>query len=235
MKLNKRIALGAIGGITPYLVTLLSIDFKTAVVSYETLDWIGLFVRCVILIFLGAFVAYLHKTENEPFKVFQLGLAAPALLATFINGGVGNNETIPMSALASQYSVSVFPQAFAGELPKADNKKQQYQNEQMLKDAKVSNWSRFFRGLAGTKLQRSRQNSYFVIVGAHENYKQAKAQAVRLAKKNYKAKVYNPPGFSKPYAVAIASNISKEEALRLRDKAIADGLPKNSHIWSYGK
>ncbi|WDE03404.1 hypothetical protein SG34_018635 [Thalassomonas viridans] len=235
MTLNKRIALGAIGGITPYLVTLLSIDFKTAVASYEVLDWIGLLVRCIVLIFLGAFVAYLHKTENEPFKVFQLGLAAPALLATFINGGVGNNETLPISAMNGQHSFAIFSKAYAGEPPKDNNGKKQYQNERMLKNAEVSGWSRFLRGLAGTKLQTSQQNSYFVIVGSHDTYKQAKAQTIRLAKKNYKAKVYNPHGFSKHYAVAIASHISKKAAIKLRDKAIADGLPANSYIWSYGK
>ncbi|WP_281558835.1 hypothetical protein [Thalassomonas sp. RHCl1] len=235
MKLNQRIALGAIGGITPYLVTLLSIDFKTAVVNYEILDWVGLIVRCIILIFLGAFVAYLHKTENEPFKVFQLGLAAPALLATFINGGIGSNESLPVSPLANQYSISIFPQAFAANPSAESTKKKQYQNEQMLKEPKISGWSRFLRGVAGTKLQTSQQNSYFVIVGSHNSYKQAKAQAKSLEKKNYKAKVYNPQGFAKPYAVAIASNISKKEALQLRNKAIADGLTAESYIWSYGK
>ncbi|WDE13768.1 hypothetical protein [Thalassomonas haliotis] len=234
MKLNKRIALGAIGGITPYLVTLLSVDFKTAVVSYEALDWLGLVVRCIVLIFLGALVAYLHKTENEPFKVFQLGLAAPALLATFINGSVANSENLPVSALANQYSISLFPRAVAGNLPNPPPRVQ-YQNEGMLKDAKVSGWSRFLRGFVGKKLQTSQQNSYFVIVGSHNTFKQAKAQAKSLAKKNYQGKVYNPRGFIKPYAVAIASNVSKKEALQLKNKAIADGLAAESYLWSYSR
>lgn len=225
MDFKQRVILGAIGGITPYLVTLLSIDFKSAVLSYEVLDWVGLIVRCFILTFLGSLVAYLHKAENEPFKLFQLGLAAPALLATFINGGAGNNEALPSPVKAGNYTISVFREAVAEDGT--------YVNSGMLREPKVSGASRFFRGLFGTKLKTTEGETYFVIVGSHKQYEQAKKQADNLENKNYKAEVFNPYGLSKYYGVVIASNVSREEAIHLRDKAIADGLPSDSYIWTY--
>ena len=145
MDAKQRIFIGAIGGITPYLITLLSINFKTTVGSFELLDWVGLAVRCLVLIFLGSLVAYLHKKETEQFKIFQLGVAAPALLATFINGNLGNNQSLPTPTEAQAgLSMSVFPKAYA-----ADDK--QYVNTGMLREPKVSNASRFLRGVFGTK------------------------------------------------------------------------------------
>lgn len=228
MNAKQRIIFGAIGGITPYLVTLLSIDFKAICISYETLDWVGLIVRCFVLIFLGSLVAYLHKTETEPFKVFQLGLAAPALLATFINGSAGNYEGPPFLVDANSSSiasVSIVPKAFAEDI--------KFVNSNMLREAKVSETSRFFRGFLGTKLQTSEKETYFVIVGSHERYEQAEQQVEKLRHKNYRAKIYKPYMFSKHYAVVIASNVTQKEAKKLKKRAISDGLPKDSYIWTY--
>jgi hypothetical protein len=226
MDFKKRITLGAIGGITPYLVTLLSIDFKSAIGGYETLDWVGLTVRCIVLIFLGSLVAYLHQTEKEPFKLFQLGLAAPALLAVFINGNIGNNQVLPTPVGNVNLSMSIGARvAYA-----ADDI---YLNDGMLKEPKVSGFSRFLRGALGTKLKTSEGDAYFVIVGSHKNREDAEKQVEKLSKIDYKASVYNPYGFSKYYAVVIASNVTKDEAIRIKEKAIEDGLPPDSYVWTY--
>lgn len=227
MDTKKRILLGAIGGLTPYLVTLLSIDFKAVVVSFELLDWVGLAIRCLVLIFLGALVAYLHKSETEQFKVFQLGLAAPALLATFINSNSGANEAIP--TLVTEPRPVVF--GVIGRAYAADEK--QYINRGMLRETKVEASSRFLRGLLGTKLKTSNSETYFVIVGSHLKRKTALRQVQNLEKEGYEAKVYNPYFHSKYFAVVIASNVTKEEAEGVYEQALADGLPSDSYIWTY--
>lgn len=227
MTAKQRIFIGAIGGITPYLITLLSIDFKATVNSYELLDWIGLVVRCLVLMFLGSLVAYLHRTETEHFKVFQLGLAAPALLATFINGNGGNNEVLPtVSETAWYQSVSIIPKAYADE-------SNYFVNAQMFKTAEISPISRFFRGLFGTKLKSNSQNIYFVIVGSHKKMHNAEKQVELLKREHYQAKIYNPYGASRYYSVVIAANVSLEEAEKTLEQAIQNGLPKDSYIWTY--
>ncbi len=230
MDTKQRILLGAAGGITPYLITLLSIDFKSVIGGYELLDWVGLVVRCVILMFLGSLVAYLHKKETEQFKVFQLGIAAPALLATFINGNAGNNQALPTpSDNTTSLSISIFSQAYAAGT--SDDKT--YINAGMLREPKVSAFSRFSRGVFGTKLKTLEKEMYFVIVGSHNEKEKAEAQARSLANKNYHAKVYNPYGSSDYYAVVIASNVTKDEASKVKDEAIKNGLPKDTYIWKY--
>lgn len=218
MDARQRIFLGSIGGITPYLVTLLSIDFKSAVGSYETLDWIGLAVRCLVLMFLGSLVAFLHKSEKEQFKVFQLGLAAPALLATFINGNLGNHQTLPSPIEDDRTAyISLFSRANAAE----------YINTSMLREPNVSASSRFLRGVFGTKLSTSGDETYFVIVGFHNSKEKALEQVDLLATKRYKAVVYNPDTNSNFYAVVIASYVTREEANTVKEQAIQNGLSPN--------
>ena len=108
-----------------------------------------------------------------------------------------------------------------------------YKNDGMLREPRVSAVSRLLRGVFGTKLQTSEKEIYFVIVGSHKNRDDAARQAEALLKKNYKAVVYSPYGASDYYAVVIASNVSREEAVSLRDRAVSDGLPKDSYVWSY--
>jgi cell division protein FtsN len=103
----------------------------------------------------------------------------------------------------------------------------------MLQEPKISGFSRFFRGALGTKLKTSENEAYFVIVGSHKNREDAEKQVEKLSKINYKASVYNPYGFSKYYAVVIASNVTKDEAIRIKEKAIEDGLPPDSYVWTY--
>lgn len=225
MKTKQRIFLGALGGITPYIVTLLSINFENVVVSYNKFDWLGLAIRCLVLVFLGSLVAYLHKKEVEPFKIFQLGLAAPALLATIINGNPGNNQKIPTLKENLALEISIINNAYAAELSNPVNKG-------MLKEPEISPISRFLRGAFGTKIKTT-ENKWFVIVGSHKNYEDAKTQAENLKSKNYTANVYRPYGFSQYYAVVIASNVSKEEAESVKALAIKNGLPSDTYLWSY--
>jgi len=227
MDARQRVLLGAVGGITPYLITLLSLDFKSVVGGYEILDWIGLAVRCLVLIFLGSLVAWLHKTESEPFKVFQLGLAAPALLAAFINGNAGTSQPMPtLSQPVASYSFSLISSAHADD---DDN----YVNAGLLREPRVSGFARFLRGALGARVETADKAAWFVIVGSHKHRKNAEKQAERLEQQHYEAHVYKPYGGSAHYAVVIASHVTQQEARTIRDRAIRDGLPKDSYVWRY--
>lgn len=225
MTVSKRIILGAIGGITPYIATLLTIDLASVVHSYQLFDWIGLCLRCAVLIFLGSLMAYLHKSETEPFKIFQLGLAAPALIATLINGNQINHQTIPSPVKEITWNFSLVPTAHAQE--------NEFVNEDLLRDPQVSSSSRFFRGLVGSKLQGPEESKWYVIVGSHRTVEEARMQVKELAGKRYKAKIYSPFGTSKYYSVAIAANVTLDLAKKIKAEAIDNGLPDDSFLWSY--
>lgn len=99
---SKRFLLGGLGGLLPVLVAVVTIDlqviFAIAVESITVLAWV---IKYTGLFILGGIVAALHSDENVPAKLVELGIAAPALVATW---GVANGvdqltrpQTQPMS------------------------------------------------------------------------------------------------------------------------------------------
>lgn len=231
MEAKHRILLGAIGGITPYVVTLLAINYKTVIPNFETADWVGFLVRCAVLVFLGSLVAYLHTKETEPFKVFQLGLSAPALIAAALNANPGLNQKIPtpIPVNEAQGALSEIPRVFFSEAF-AQGENTTFINKGMLKNREVSNSSRFLRGLLGTKISENKNKTWYVVVGSHGTLEAAKDQAEQLRAKGYETRIYKEPGNPTSYAVVIASNVTREEAEVVKKKAITNGLPEDAYV-----
>lgn len=232
---KSRMIIGGIGGIAPLIISLLVVDLKSLLNDLAMMDAVGLTVRCLVLIFIGAMVGYLHNSEHEPFKVFQLGIAAPALLTTAINGYsvVGPAATLKeykTSAYqvepANRFSLAFISSAHADE-PKLRGK---YLNRHAFKEPKISNMERFMRGLIGKRIS-SKGDDWFVITGSHKSYAKAREQILSINQKKFAGKVYQPNFGSEYYAVAIGANLSLDEAQRLKDKAIRKGLPKDTYLW----
>ena len=73
---------GAIGGILPILVSILTIDFAPIIDHPESLtlgNYVGYGIRVVGLIAAGGIVAILNPEVRSPIALVQLGVAAPAL------------------------------------------------------------------------------------------------------------------------------------------------------------
>lgn len=217
-----RILIGAIGGISPIIISLLVVDIVQLFNETGLMDGIGLGIRFFVLIFIGGMVGYLHNQEEEPFKLFQLGIAAPALLTTAINGNsIANQTLLKEHSAESQYHF------FIKSAHAADTA---YKNIADFKEPKVSNTQLFLRGLVGTKLF-SNDDDWFVIIGSHKNIKQAKDQVKKVKNKKYKAKIYEPSTGSKYFSVAIGANLDLKEAEQLQKEAIKNGLPKDTYLW----
>jgi len=231
-----RLIIGGIGGIAPIIISLLVVDLVSLINDLQTMDAIGLAVRCAVLIFIGALVGYLHQDESEPFKVFQLGIAAPALLTTAINGYgvVGPNAALKEMKAENthqhnNWSLQLISSAHATETRK---NKYNYINSNSFQEPKVSNFERFLRGLIGKRIT-TKGDDWFVIVGSHTNAEKAKRQAAKLDNKKFLAKVFQPVNGSKHYAVVIGSNLNMSEAKLLRKKALQKGLPKDTFLWRH--
>lgn len=82
----KRILIGAIGGLTPVLLMIISIDIAFIIDNAHLTNahLIGFAIKYVCLAVIGATVAYLHEHISKPLTIFQIGLAAPALLTSII-------------------------------------------------------------------------------------------------------------------------------------------------------
>ena len=81
--------LGALGGLLPILVSLLTVDLAPIIDKYSALttgNCVGYAVRVGVLLLLGGIMALLNSEVKQPFALVQLGIAAPALVTSFING-----------------------------------------------------------------------------------------------------------------------------------------------------
>src|SRR6516165_990183 len=107
---RNKFLVGGVGGIAPVLINLFVIDLEAILVQVTLLVIISYLIRVVALFFVGGFVAYLNQ-ERNPYKIFQLGIAAPALITAIINGNNVTtskpNVTVPRPP--SAYHIMFFP------------------------------------------------------------------------------------------------------------------------------
>jgi len=103
MTAQRRFLLGGGGALMPVLVSLLAIDLGALLSSESNLttgNIIGLAIRYVVLFIIGGVVAYLHEDETKSFKLFELGIVAPALITSLITAqgvAAGQNSLIVSS------------------------------------------------------------------------------------------------------------------------------------------
>ncbi len=102
--------LGALGGLLPLMVTLLAIDIAPIIDNpriFSVGNWCGYGIKVLVLVLLGGIVALLNSEVKQPFALVQLGIAAPALVTSFINGASGkppNNQTASYSIVSMAHA-----------------------------------------------------------------------------------------------------------------------------------
>ena len=127
---RERLFAGILGALMPICAIVLTLDLST-IFSEEsglsTANLIGFTIQFVIFLFVGGTVAYMHSDETKAYKLFQIGMATPALLASFttsnslntaISGGSteeATNETSTPSAtpVEGTFNFNLISSAFA--------------------------------------------------------------------------------------------------------------------------
>ncbi|WP_407192516.1 hypothetical protein [Bradyrhizobium sp. STM 3566] len=110
--------LGALGGLLPILVSLLTLDLAPIIDHHETLtlgNYIGYGIRVCVLLTLGGTVAVLNNEVRQPFSLVQLGIAAPALVTSFINAAPAAarpQQQAFFSIISSAYASDAEPKNF---------------------------------------------------------------------------------------------------------------------------
>ena len=229
LKNNRKFLIGGLGALAPAIISLLVADLSALLLGLTFLVCLGAFIKISLLFCVGGFVACLHKKENNPVRVFELGILAPALITGILNANkVSASDTPPAINATSAVSMKIFTQM--GPQSAQADKVETFS----LPD---ESWSQqIIRGITG----KVPDKVWFVIVAEHAKLEDAKAQAASIAGnqrwRDFRARVYAPFGKEKPgYSVVIGANMTFEDATQLQKKALDAGLPDNTQVWSFAK
>lgn len=117
LPLKEKIFIGGMGALAPALATFPLEDYVEFLYDPDLLaSLLGFLVRLTFLFAVGSFWVYMHRKEDDPWKVFQLGIVAPAMLLGFVNANNVVSDTTDQSASQSQRSLnswSIVSTAFA--------------------------------------------------------------------------------------------------------------------------
>jgi hypothetical protein len=230
---------GAVAGITPLLVSLISVDAELIVNGFDPKILIGYLIKVAGMMALGAFVVFVNS-ESDFKKAFQLGLMAPALIVGTINASnfsdakkellnleeelenrISTNGAVPQNAAYifqdKAFGFSLISDAYA-----------ESTSALIGKHNKPSAGRMVWYGISGNI-----SNGWFVIVRSHEQKRAANEEAKSLRHRGYDARVLPPFKESGHYGVAIGSYLTLNKARELRKKAIEDGLSKSTYLWKW--
>lgn len=217
---RQRFLIAGIGGITPVLLSLVVIDLRTLLLNVTALAIATYAIRAAALFAVGGLIGWLHRNEVDPVKLFQLGIAAPALITAAINGG---RVTLPQVSgpQTAQSSWGIVAPAYAEPTGESHLKRFSLPRETATQQ--------IFRGLFGSVPK----NVWFVIAGSHGTRNAAEKQARDIRARGFRAEVYAPYDGNSRYSVVIGAQMTHAAARRLRHNAIVLGLPKDTHLWTF--
>lgn len=225
LTVRQKVALGGAGALTPIILNLLVVDATRSLRELTLLVVAGYLLKVISLFYLGGMTAALHRQEQDPLRVFELGIVAPALLTTFINGSRAekHNEQPPNPAAVAQALTWLLP----SDLIAAEVGGQQVYSFRQAPPETIA--QQFLRGLVG---QASR-GPWFVCLRPMEL---GLADANRLAddlrrRLRVSARVYNAdggpsgrPGGGTAYTVVIADWTTEDAARAIGQQAREHGV-----------
>lgn len=234
MTTTKRVLFGILGALSPLVMNLLVVDFSDASYLSDKAKLLGLLVKIFVFMFAGALIAYFNSDETSPLKIFQLGLAAPALLTAYVNANnVQPHSSAPAPLKASigapvapgvpdspqspdkpstSFLDSIFPVAYAASNAPIAEKPSGFLNQ-------------FWEGLTGIKNRK-----YYVVVATEHSLESAKQRAdeINRTKQGFHADAYK--ALNGLYGVGIGFDLTYEQAVQLRKKALDAGFPHDTYI-----
>lgn len=219
---RQRFLFAGLGGIMPTLLNLIVIDLETLLLSVTALSILSYLIRVLALFAIGGVVGWLNRSEHDPIKLFQLGIAAPALITAAMNGGRVSLPVMPTTP-NQQVSWHILSEAYA-----QTNTTDTLKHFTMPEETSVQ---QIYRGFFGALPK----NVWFVIAGSHSTQEAAEQQArqIRSNYRNFPAEVYAPYGGNPYYAVVIGAQLSLQDAKQLQQQAISAGFPKDTYLWTF--
>ncbi|MDZ7332136.1 MAG: SPOR domain-containing protein [candidate division KSB1 bacterium] len=233
MKTWKKIFIGGLGALTPIIMNLLVVDLEVLLVKLTVFAVLGYAIRVLILFYLGGITAFLHKDENNPVKIFELGIVAPALITALINAGQIDVPQRHSATANHPIGLPLFSSVVYAQSQDTTQVQDTTRIELRLRTFALPQETpiqQFWRGLLGINPRRT----FFVIVGSHDKLSDAMNEAKRLTKKTdqFKFEVYEPFGSRTQYSIVIGGPMTRAEAIQLQRQARESKLFDSVIIWN---
>jgi hypothetical protein len=232
---------GAISGGAPLVVNLVGVDAALIIENFHFKIFIGYLIKAAGLMILGGLIVFINSEEDLK-KAFQLGIMAPAIVIGALNANNLNDAKNEMHTLQQELEApannafllpdptseahggtiisSLIGIAYAKDKTPVEAKKGEHN--------KPSNLRLIWYGISGNI-----SNGWFVIVGSHKDEAAAERQVEKLKAKGYDARVYPPFGSNQNYGVIIGAYMTLEDARKLKEAAIKNGLPNDTYLWKW--
>ncbi|MDP1602788.1 MAG: hypothetical protein Q8M03_05930, partial [Legionella sp.] len=237
----RRMGIGCVGALTPILINVLIVDLQTTLSNVTLVSVVFYLIRVAALCGAACIVIFLNSDEVRPVKLFQLGVAAPALLTGMINGAViaKGNGAPPVASPPAQSMlydgpgierISFMPSFVNAAY--AQPVAQDVAVEDCTKAKQATFTQQALKGLLGLQPD----NQWYVVVGSNPTAQSATGDAVLLNRRyvgKFTAKVCAPAGSSDGrFRVVIGEGMSYDSASKLRADAVAAGLPGDAWVWN---
>lgn len=158
---KQRFLAGILGALMPICAILLSLDLVNLFGEKSHLtagNIVGISIQFFIFMMVGGTVAYMHSDEKKVYKLFQIGMATPALLASFTTSNGLNSAmnaktegtTPPVESTDTSgnfFDMSLISSAFAYD--------EKAQAEQVFADSSV--FQQIIQGVTGSAYGNSQQ------------------------------------------------------------------------------
>jgi hypothetical protein len=236
-----RMRIGCLGALTPILINVLIVDLQTALSNITLVSAVFYAIRIVALCAAACLVVYLNSDETKPIKLFQLGIAAPALLTGMINGAAitkqqNNTTSTPQNAVHGSFldngSGFVFQLSGVITLAQAQEANLTAGVLNCTKPPEPTFSQQALKGFLGVVPD----NQWFVVVESDLNPANSIDAAKSINQKNdarFKAAVCAPvPPGNKFFRVVIGQYLTLSEANALRGQAIAAGFTRDTYVWN---
>ncbi len=231
--------IACLGALTPIITNLLVVDLNTTLHNLSVIEGITYAVRLVALCAAACVVVFLNSDEERPVKLFQLGIMAPALLTSLINGAaisvkanaqesasIRIQPPLPKQTNFPSLVGSAFAQATPLPAPQTAPVKD------CLLPAELSTAQQVLKGLIGVVPD----NKWYVVVGSYGALPGAAQEAAAIRERfgsRYSVSICKPLGGpDTQYRVAIGENLTYSDGTRLKIEATAAGFSANTWLWN---
>jgi len=222
-----RFIIGGLGALTPILSNLLLLDYQGVFFNLTLFTLIGVAFKCVVFFLAGGLVIhFFYPDEKQRMKIFQIGLAGPAMIMAMANGArVSSTPPPTTSPAAVRTQNSRLFRMFSGVVYAAP----EGPRFKVFAPPKESITAQLVRGVTGS----IPSNIFFAIAGSYSTAQEAQNALPGVQRIFPKAEIYGPSGGNNYYSIVIGSQVTLPEAQGAVRKALVADI-RSAYTWRLG-